>query len=306
MAPALYHEGMETSQERWFVHFRGHSLGPISTDQLKSSLRQGELSAEDKIASAKDSTWKPLASFPELAAIAAAAKPVRFAIAPPPPPSVLLKKKKTVASQAIEPASPTTKKTKTRKKARKKTKNPKSKSPILQAEEKIPESPKPLPERPLDFPPAAAPVAPIAAAEESLLELFGEWQAREREAKLEPLPPPAIEPAAREEVETKPLSIPVLENIPIPERPPLAKEEAEKSSAKEIRIELKLSLTKQFLFVSILLLLLAGIGIYAWSAKKTRDPEGLRPPDPSSPTALPPATGDPFPSLKAPTSPRRD
>lgn len=341
---------MEKGHERWFVHFRGHSLGPISTDQLKSSLRQGELGPDDKIASAKDSVWKPLGSYPELAALAEAARAPRFKIATPPPPSVLLKKKKAAppaapkaaplppavkanssptatlppAGAAANPAlvaipaakaKPAKKKKVRRKPAKKKSTAEEIVAPqeMVEAIEKAvaPEL-APLPkERPAEFPEFAPAAAPL---EEPLLELFGEIQAREREQRYEPLPPPAIAPAPREEplprydFEPKKEPIAPVAAVPVPERPPVSSPDAlpEAGRPKELRIELRFALNKQLVFALLLLVLLAGIGVYAWDAKKTRDPEGLRPPDPSSPTALPSETGDPFPSLKAPTRPRRD
>lgn len=323
---------MEAGQERWFVHFRGHSLGPISTDQLKASLRQGELGPNDKVAAAKDSVWRPLASFPELAALAESSGPRRVELTPPPPPSILLKKKRLAsplsapseaaaeaAAVPIAPkpepitvalAEPVRKARSRRKKKRKKTRAKSAAEPLAmvesivppptdepaQTEENIAEAKSSIPERPeLEFP-MIEPV-PAAGAEEPLLELFSEWRAREREAKIEPLPPPAVQPAPRQE--PKPEAI-----IAVPERPPTIAIAAEKP--REIHLEIRVAITKQAYWLIALSVLLLSLMIYAWNAKKTRDPEGFRPPDPSSPTALPPETSDPFPSLKDPTHPRRD
>jgi hypothetical protein len=49
-------------KDKWFVRFRGHTLGPISTEQILASIQKKEIGAADKIALASDPVWKEIQS----------------------------------------------------------------------------------------------------------------------------------------------------------------------------------------------------------------------------------------------------
>lgn len=80
---------MDLREDRWFVRFRGHTLGPLTSEQVKSSLRKKELTDSDKIASSRDPSWIKIASVPEFAAISEAQKKTTIEWAPLPSPQLL-------------------------------------------------------------------------------------------------------------------------------------------------------------------------------------------------------------------------
>lgn len=59
---------MDVREDRWFVRFRGHTLGPLTSEQVKTSLRKGELGDGDKIASSRNPAWSTIAAHPDFSA----------------------------------------------------------------------------------------------------------------------------------------------------------------------------------------------------------------------------------------------
>jgi hypothetical protein len=153
-----------------------------------------------------------------------------------------------------------------------------------------------LPERTL--PPAPQPIpAPLLRSTgpaeahweaRSLVESLREWRKLEQEMQ------------------------PVHATDPLPQRPQIAavphsKQQQEAAQPAAHALELRLTLSRPFLAVAgaLLAVFMAGL-VFLWSQHKTRDLEGARLPDPSSPTVEPSGTDDPFPALKAPTRPERE
>jgi hypothetical protein len=135
----------------------------------------------------------------------------------------------------------------------------------------------------------------------SLLAALKEWEKEEekitassRAWQESPIPP---RPQWQPREETFPGS-PAWE--PEPQRPaPLQK-------AGSI-VELRLVISRPWLLLGgICLACAVALGIFVLSQYKMRDLEGLRLPDPSSPTMEPATQNDPFPELKAPTRPQRN
>ncbi len=83
---------MEPKEDRWFVRFRGHTLGPLTNEQIKISLRQKELGPEDKLASAKNPAWRSLREVPEFHSFWETITPAL--LKPLPPPQFLWRKKR--------------------------------------------------------------------------------------------------------------------------------------------------------------------------------------------------------------------
>lgn len=84
---------MEPREDRWFVRFRGHTLGPLTSEQVRSSLRKKELGPEDKLASARDPSWRPLRAVPEFFGYWEKLSPVSADLNPLPSPQYLWRKK---------------------------------------------------------------------------------------------------------------------------------------------------------------------------------------------------------------------
>jgi hypothetical protein len=99
---------MET-EDRWYVRFRGHTLGPLTSEQVKSSVRRKELGPDDKLASTSNPAWRPLRTQEEfLRCWEALTRPVPAELAPLPSPKILWQKKRAPlpaapATQPIEP-----------------------------------------------------------------------------------------------------------------------------------------------------------------------------------------------------------
>lgn len=60
---------MNSPPNRWFVKFRGHTLGPLQTSQIVSSIQKRELGVTDKIASASNPIWKEIGTEKEFASL---------------------------------------------------------------------------------------------------------------------------------------------------------------------------------------------------------------------------------------------
>lgn len=314
---------MDTREDRWFVRFRGHTLGPLSTHQVRASLRKKEIGPADKLASAKEPAWKPLSAHAEFAGLWEEASSLET-LAPPPSPRFLWKKnraplpsapeEKVAATEAqtepvmpavpkvlpvAEPAAlPVTEPASPRAAApvispAVKTGNKKKKGKTAKAKKAAPTAARAA--SPASRPVAPAKEAPLPVEALSLMEVLRDW--REQEEKI-----PAALRFARPESQT---FVPperqssVLPTHATPAAPP-------KSPRRPL--ELHLTVSKQFLAVSGLVaaLMIVAIVLALNGPKKMRDLESFRLPDPSSPTIQPSAPDDPVPALKAPTRPQRD
>ncbi|RZA05759.1 MAG: hypothetical protein EOP11_12080, partial [Proteobacteria bacterium] len=84
---------MNLREDRWFVRFRGHTLGPLTTDQVMTSLRNKELTNSDKIASSKNPAWSTIAAHPSFAPVAETLRAPMVTLAPIPPPQDIWQRK---------------------------------------------------------------------------------------------------------------------------------------------------------------------------------------------------------------------
>lgn len=82
---------MEFREERWFVRFRGQTLGPLSGDQVRAALRKNELSRDDKIASSREPAWITISAHPLWGQVSVGGL---SALKPLPSPQKLLQKKR--------------------------------------------------------------------------------------------------------------------------------------------------------------------------------------------------------------------
>lgn len=84
---------MNLREDRWFVRFRGHTLGPLTTDQVMTSLRNRELSDADKIASSKNPAWSAIGAHPAFAPFTETMRAPAVSLAPIPPPQEIWQRK---------------------------------------------------------------------------------------------------------------------------------------------------------------------------------------------------------------------
>lgn len=52
--------------QEWYVHDKGATLGPFSTEQVKDSLAAGKIGAEATFCVSGTTTWRALGDLPEL------------------------------------------------------------------------------------------------------------------------------------------------------------------------------------------------------------------------------------------------
>ena len=69
------------AQEQWYMAIGGHQVGPVSQDDVVTSLRNGTIDGNTLVFTAGLSNWTPLKDVPQLFAFAGAGRPQ----APPPP-----------------------------------------------------------------------------------------------------------------------------------------------------------------------------------------------------------------------------
>ena len=98
---------MESREDRWFVRFRGHTLGPLTSEQVKISLGKKELGPEDKVASAREPSWRALSEFHQFQSFWESLSPSSSDFAPPPSPQSLWRKKKAPLPAAPIPSAAT-------------------------------------------------------------------------------------------------------------------------------------------------------------------------------------------------------
>jgi hypothetical protein len=97
---------MNAKEDSWYVKYRGHTLGPIHTQQVKTSIQKRELGSADKIAAAGNPVWQEIgqcAAFQGLF-VSPHAKPI------PSPSTVVFKKRKVEIPKHEIPLSPSVEK----------------------------------------------------------------------------------------------------------------------------------------------------------------------------------------------------
>lgn len=72
-------------QEKWFVHFQGHTMGPFSTEDIKTSIQKKEIGKQDKIASTEKKMWQTVEAIPEFRDFFLPPLAPSFSIPIPPP-----------------------------------------------------------------------------------------------------------------------------------------------------------------------------------------------------------------------------
>lgn len=95
------------TEDRWYVRFRGHTLGPLTSEQVKSSVRRKELGPEDKLASTSNPAWRALRTQEEfLRCWESLHRPLPAELTPLPSPKILWQKKRAPLPAALQPATP--------------------------------------------------------------------------------------------------------------------------------------------------------------------------------------------------------
>jgi len=266
-------------QEKWFVHFRGHTMGPFSADDIKTSIQKKELGKADRIASTEKKTWQTVDAIPEFRDFFL--PPLAPSFSAPIPPPVFGKKTKKPENSIPPPVTailekPTTFKSKKIAKAKRtfakkksKPKPNKSKLPEIQAE-------------------------PIASDEQDL-----KPSAKEVETKSEQIISTFFKP--NETTETIPKQIVIT---------PEAKVEVATTPDRKIEIRLVVPnfSKQQILFISaslFFLIVLSGLTLQYFSQRKGVK-EFSTPPPPASSMEEVPERNAPIPSLKPPTRPNRE
>lgn len=276
-------------ESTWFVRLKGHTLGPISLDELKASLREGEIGPDDKVHHLNDPTWHKVSEYQDLSAYWQSFRAPVASFDLPPPAKLWKKPPAPVAApvpvveipaapielvpEIAEPAKAVVAKppkTKPSKKAAPKVKV-KTKSATEKQRIKPVEAPAPAP--------VAAPVLNEAVVAAEILKALEAATARKQEivTAFPELPPIAEVRTARES------------------RPFFAHQES--SLTQRLKIWRIAALAAFVVIVA---------GIAYWAGNKTRDLKELPLPDPSSPTTQLPAVSDPIQPLRAPTRPQRD
>ena len=72
------------AQEQWYMAIGGHQVGPVSQDDVVTSLRNGTIDGNTLVFTAGLSNWTPLKDVPQLAAYLSGGSRAPGA-APPPP-----------------------------------------------------------------------------------------------------------------------------------------------------------------------------------------------------------------------------
>ncbi|MGE3260241.1 MAG: DUF4339 domain-containing protein [Bacteriovoracia bacterium] len=264
---------MNAKEPTWFVRIQGHTLGPLTTDELKASVREGEIGPSDKLTISGANEWQTLEDHDDLLAYwKSFHKPaLSFSL---PSPKILWKKK------AAPPEPP----------------------PVMEPAPKI-EAKKAEQEAP---PPAKAVSAPKPKAAKPKKSKPTKKTKAPLKAKKKPVPQPA-----KEEIrEAEPVEVPEkIVDAVFPDRPPVPDlvvhiPEVPRFSAQPESRKKKFRIAAIAAAVFVVILGVAGISY--WAGKKTRDLKEFPLPDPSSPTSQPSTAGDPVLPLRAPTRPQRD
>lgn len=204
------------TEDRWYVRFRGHTLGPLTSEQVKSSVRRKELGPDDKLASAANPTWRALRTQEEfLRCWEALSRPIPAELAPLPSPKILWQKKR--APQPVAPAP----------------------APMPPAEKPIAANPAPLPAAAPGLTvvaPKAAPTAPAKAKAKPKLKAKPAKRPRpttaRRPVKAKAEPAPAAEKKTEDASQAIPEKIlPVSAVVPAAEPIILARSEPAASAA---------------------------------------------------------------------------
>lgn len=95
------------TEDRWYVRFRGHTLGPLTSEQVKSSVRRKELGPDDKLASTSNPAWRTLRTEGDfLRCWEALTRPIPAELAPLPSPKILWQKKRAPLPAAPQSPAP--------------------------------------------------------------------------------------------------------------------------------------------------------------------------------------------------------
>jgi hypothetical protein len=327
---------MSPKEPTWFVRLQGHILGPLSTEQLKASLREGDINLSDKINRSGENSWQVVGDHEELAAYwkTHRARAPSFEI---PSPNILWKKPPPQAEEipvpipAPIPAPPAAIKlveipvVDAPQPEKKQKSKPAKKSSAQKTEIKAEPVLAPAPEPAIISAPIPAPFSePIKAEEPKFIPKKQDYRRA---------PAPVIEyshPPEKSDVEKEIIRILETQKLEarkkaqeavaaFPQRPevpeqshdynfreenaPVRKKKFESPVAMEWQ---KYSQDKRLHIAAAIAVLLLVAGIAYWAGQKTRDLKELPLSDPSSPTTQLPAASDPIQPLKAPTRPQRD
>lgn len=244
-------------------------MGPVSTDEVKLGLSCGEFSAHDKICSSRQPLWTALSDHPRFASSAPSQDSLAQRLFSPPPPQIL--RAKSPPPPPVPEVIP---------------------EPPVQEVVEEPPAPEPLPAAI-----SADPEIPAAKEEEPVAE-----PAMASAAPVENNSAPDLHPAIPARPEYTPIFI---------ANPTQWSEPKKKLTPRIVKIEFKFPekpLRFLLLWMAMVGIVMAAVnGSSLWqAANKTRDLKDFRLPDPSSPTLTPSETGDPIPSLQAPTRPQRE
>lgn len=267
---------MNAKEPTWFVRIQGHTLGPLTTDELKASVREGEIGPSDKLAVSGANEWQTLEDHSDLLAYwKSFHKPaLSFSL---PSPKILWKKKTAPPEPAptMEPAPEI---------------EAKKAEPVLAI---------------------APPVKAVSAPKPKAAKPKKSKPAKKTKAALKAKKNPVPQPAKEEILEAEPVLVEVPEKIEsvFPERPPVPDLVVHIPEVPKFSPQPE-SRKKNFRIAAIVAAALAVIlgvaGIAYWAGQKTRDLKEFPLPDPSSPTSQPSTAGDPVLPLRAPTRPQRD
>lgn len=267
---------------RWFIRSHGHTLGPLTWQELEASLLSGDYGEETKVSSDHDQTWVSLFERNELKPLLLSRELQKVTLKAPPSPSIFFSKK----TPAIEPkAKPIDleKKEET--------------GPLL---ENISSKKVDLPERPAFNFSSSPGNSSDQSFHDPLLEILRDVRAADRiEANQST--------QKKDEVDLSQISFLTnkeekrrIENI----EPPPAHNW---NTYQEPKIfELRVKISKQTLWILAALLIACAAYFGFSSLGKMRDLKETNLSDPPSPTIQPSEESDPLPPLKAPTRPQRD
>ncbi|MGZ3695049.1 MAG: DUF4339 domain-containing protein [Bdellovibrionota bacterium] len=319
---------MNAKEPTWFVRIQGHTLGPLSSEELKAGLREGNVNLADKIIRSGENAWQSVGDHQELAAYWQNVRrptpsfdipslnvlwkkpkpPIPVAPARPPAPAM--------PEAPLAPAMPAIPDPAFAKPLENVSEKPKAPQKMKAA--RVKKAALVLVEpTPVVVPVQPAPAAPAPKAEESpALEAPAP---RAQTIEFRPAPEKsAVEKEIIQILETKKLEEEKAKAAiaVFPERPEVPEifsdfdkaREPKKSKRDLIRkAEWKRILAnKNLRIAAALALLIAVAGIAYWAGQKTRDLKELPLSDPSSPTTQPSTASDPIQPLRAPTRPQRD
>lgn len=276
---------------RWFIRSHGHTLGPLTWQELEASLLSNDFGEESKVSSDLDQTWVNLFEKEELKPILLSRELHKVTLKAPPSPSVYFSKKNKENELQAKP----------------KVMEEKI-EPLPNLEEKQISKKVELPHRPkLNF---------SSLAQENLgnqfhdplLEILRDVRAADRSEashsnqKNDVVDRSQISFLTNKEEKRREENF--LANSSVIIQPPAANTWDSYQEPKTFELRLKIS--KQTLWM-LAALLIASVAYFGFSSLgKMRDLKETNLSDPPSPTIQPSEESDPLPPLKAPTRPQRD